>query len=747
MGVQLSPNPVMRFYDNNNFPLAGGQLWTYQAGTTTPQVTYTDSTGGTPNPNPVVMNARGEANVWMLPTQSYKLVLKDASGNTIWTVDNVTAPAPVAVGNMTDEKGSNGQPGFSAANGDFTPGTTTSLTLSNNYGSASNLWVAFDAAEQGADTFSLTGTTLTFNAPIPSGTNKVYVKGGTSLTLGTVADSSVAAGSKLYNRITDLVDVKDLGAIGNGTNNDSGAFSANVSAFYIGPSSGDYLINQNTTVTADMWFMGGVITVPSGVTLTINGSIIAPSKVIFQGAGTVVVNRGVIDVAWFDGTDASTKTAFCLRGVSNTNGTGKTLAYYPPAPTDAWAVMSPNNQWGYGWKVSAPIRLEQTQNYTRYMTYAGFVATAAMDAVFTLGFSGVGSGSNLKADGQIFPIQLKVDGGNGLANWAVRIYGSSHSNFPDVQAYYCGGIAFTPESQMQCSDISVGFLDTGALFNQAILTDGTYGANNTITDIEIGFVNSTGFSNGHAADSVVKIGSNTNGITVRKVSHRAVVSGVGGAFQDATQAVVLITNGGTLGPNVVSPRYGINIGPVINGSATITAEAIVVADASGGTAAKMTGITIESGSELDTSSPPGSASISLNYTSGAIIQGLPGSSSTNVAQKVTVNSTCTGTLIYGATPSQVTDVGVGTLINGHNYGATSAAAVGASPVSYTNNFGYDIDYQIQGGTVTTVNLTRGSTTVSAYSGSSLNAGLFRLSPGDQIQYAYSSAPAANIIPR
>lgn len=683
----------------------------------------------------------------MNPTQAYKLVLKDASGNTIWTVDQVTSPAPVTVGNMTDEKGSNGQPGFSAANGDFTPGTTTSLTLSNNYGSASNLWVAFDAGEQGADTYSLSGTTLTFNSPIPVGINKVYVKGGTSLTLGTVADSSVAAGSKLYNRITDLVDVKDLGALGNGTNNDSGAFSANVPDFYIGPSSGDYLINQNTTVTADMWFMGGVITVPSGVTLTINGSIIAPSKVIFQGAGTVVVNRGVIDVAWFDGTDASTKTAFCLRGVSNTNGTGKTLAYYPPAPTDAWAVTSPNNQWGYGWKVAAPIRLEQTQNYTRYMTYAGFVATAAMDAVFTLGFAGVGSGSNLKADGQIFPIQLKVDGGNGLANWAVRIYGSSHSNFPDVQAYYCGGIAFTPESQMQCSDISVGFLDTGALFNQAILMDGTYGANNTITDIEIGFVNSTGFSNGHAADSVVKIGSNTNGITVRKVSHRAVVSGVGGAFQDATTAVVLITNGGTLGSNVVSPRYGINIGPIINGSATITAEAIVVADASGGSAAKMTGITIESGSELDTSSPPGSASISLNYTSGAIIQGLPGSSSTNTAQIVTVNSTCVGTLIYGVTKSQVTDGGVGTLINGHNYGATSAAAVGASPVSYTNNFGYDIDYQIQGGTVTTVNLTRGSTTVSAYSGSSLNAGLFRLSPGDQIQYAYSSAPAANIIPR
>lgn len=204
MGALLAPDPMFRAYDNNNNPLAGGQLYTYQAGTTTPAATYTDSTAGTPNPNPVLLNARGEAPVWMNPTQAYKLVLKDASGNTIWTVDQVTSPAPVAVGNMTDEKGSNGQPGFSAANGDFTPGTTTSLTLSNNYGSASNLWVAFDAGEQGADTYSLSGTTLTFNAPIPNGISRVYVKGGTALTIstpsaGTVTDSSVAANAAIQS--------------------------------------------------------------------------------------------------------------------------------------------------------------------------------------------------------------------------------------------------------------------------------------------------------------------------------------------------------------------------------------------------------------------------------------------------------------------------------------------------------------------------------------------------------------------
>jgi hypothetical protein len=44
-------------------------------------------------------------------------------------------------------------------------------------GSAANLIVAFDAGFQGGDTFSLNGKTLTFTSAIPSGIQKVYVKG------------------------------------------------------------------------------------------------------------------------------------------------------------------------------------------------------------------------------------------------------------------------------------------------------------------------------------------------------------------------------------------------------------------------------------------------------------------------------------------------------------------------------------------------------------------------------------------
>lgn len=102
----------------------------------------------------------------------------------------ITSSSSSAIGNLTDEKGSGGQPGF-VAGVDFTAGTTTALTLSKNYGSATNLWVAFDGSEQGANTYTLSGTTLTFNAPIPVGTVDVFVKGAFPSTISSTGGGLV----------------------------------------------------------------------------------------------------------------------------------------------------------------------------------------------------------------------------------------------------------------------------------------------------------------------------------------------------------------------------------------------------------------------------------------------------------------------------------------------------------------------------------------------------------------------------
>ena len=88
MTTYLTPSPKMQFFDANGNPLAGGKLYSYASGTSTPLVTYTDSTGLSANTNPIILDSRGEANVW-LGGNNYTLTLKTATDVLIWSVDGV----------------------------------------------------------------------------------------------------------------------------------------------------------------------------------------------------------------------------------------------------------------------------------------------------------------------------------------------------------------------------------------------------------------------------------------------------------------------------------------------------------------------------------------------------------------------------------------------------------------------------------------------------------------------------------
>ena len=78
--------PKFQALDANGDPLSGGLVYTYEAGTSTPKVTYSDY-ANTENTNPVVLDSRGEG--YILTQGSYKIVLKTSAGVTIWTLDNI----------------------------------------------------------------------------------------------------------------------------------------------------------------------------------------------------------------------------------------------------------------------------------------------------------------------------------------------------------------------------------------------------------------------------------------------------------------------------------------------------------------------------------------------------------------------------------------------------------------------------------------------------------------------------------
>lgn len=90
MPFSLLPVPKIRFWNAaGTAPLAGGKVYAYAQGTSNPKDTYTDNTGSALNPHPVVLDANGEASIWL--SGFYKIILKDSNDVTQWTVDNVSS--------------------------------------------------------------------------------------------------------------------------------------------------------------------------------------------------------------------------------------------------------------------------------------------------------------------------------------------------------------------------------------------------------------------------------------------------------------------------------------------------------------------------------------------------------------------------------------------------------------------------------------------------------------------------------
>jgi hypothetical protein len=143
MTTALTPAPKAQFFANDGTPLVGGKLYTYAAGTTTPLASYTTYAGTVANTNPVILDSRGEANVWLSLSTPYKLALYDANDALIWTVDNI----------------------YSANNGVFDgPISGTTATFSGGISAASG---TFSGPVSGT---TISGTTGTFTGPVTGAT-------------------------------------------------------------------------------------------------------------------------------------------------------------------------------------------------------------------------------------------------------------------------------------------------------------------------------------------------------------------------------------------------------------------------------------------------------------------------------------------------------------------------------------------------------------------------------------------------
>ena len=231
MSVFLSPvgGAGAQFFDNSGNVLTGGKLYTYAAGTTTPQATYTSNAGSTFHANPIVLDAAGRVpsggEIWLADSQIYKFVLKDSNDVLLATWDQLTGVNSNFV-NYTAETelqtATSGQTVFTLTTMSYQPAT-------------GSLTVYVDGVNQyeGESYFETDSTTVTFVSGLHVGAE---VKFTTAVqTTGNAVDASVVTydppftGSVATNveaKLAQTVSVKDFGATGDGVTDDTAAIQA-----------------------------------------------------------------------------------------------------------------------------------------------------------------------------------------------------------------------------------------------------------------------------------------------------------------------------------------------------------------------------------------------------------------------------------------------------------------------------------------------------------------------------------------
>jgi len=324
MAVFLGYPKVQFFKSGSNEFLAGGKLFSYVSGTTTPMDTYAtiaDADAATnANTNPIILDSRGEAVV--VVTGASKFVLKDEVDAVIWTVDNYNPPAAASIttfdtitANQADIANNLNVGGIAAITGAIT-GASVTVT-----GAVSGATLAASGAATVGSTLGVTGVFTARSVIYPSNvstanqvlanTNGTGTTGWVSVLGNVVIQTFTSSGTYTPTAGMIFADIEVQGAGGGGGGASAASSEASVAR---GGASGGYAKSRRTAAV-----IGATATVAIGAAGTAGTS--APesggqggtSSVAMTGTGTITISA----TGGSGGTAGSSGTAMQVNGSSS----------------------------------------------------------------------------------------------------------------------------------------------------------------------------------------------------------------------------------------------------------------------------------------------------------------------------------------------------------------------------------------------------------------------------------------------